>query len=46
MRATPFFVGLAMSVVNEKLKEKKVKFSQVSVLYRLFYKHLSVFLST
>ncbi|KAF0764804.1 nose resistant to fluoxetine protein 6-like isoform X2 [Aphis craccivora] len=31
MRATPFFGGLVMSVVNEKLKEKKVKFSQIVV---------------
>lgn len=31
MRATPFFGGLAMSVVNEKLKAKKVKFSQIVV---------------
>lgn len=32
MRATPFFGGLAMSLVVEKLKGKKVKFSQTLVL--------------
>jgi len=31
MRATPFFGGLAMSFVVEKLIEKKVKFSQVII---------------
>ncbi|CAI6373319.1 unnamed protein product [Macrosiphum euphorbiae] len=31
MRATPFFGGLAMSFVMERLKEKKVKFSQTVV---------------
>ncbi|CAI6365150.1 unnamed protein product [Macrosiphum euphorbiae] len=31
MRATPFFGGLAVSFVLEKLKEKKVKFSQTVV---------------
>ncbi|CAI6365133.1 unnamed protein product [Macrosiphum euphorbiae] len=36
MRATPFFVGLAMSFVVEKMKEKKVKFSQTVVHGGLF----------
>jgi len=45
MRATPFFGGLAMSLVVEKLKGKKMKFSQVIIsipreCYRVFYKHL------
>ncbi|XP_022177145.1 uncharacterized protein LOC111038383 [Myzus persicae] len=31
MRATPFFVGLAMARVVEKLMERKVKFSQTAV---------------
>ncbi|CAI6365154.1 unnamed protein product [Macrosiphum euphorbiae] len=31
MRATPFFAGLATSIIVEKLKEKKVKFSHFIV---------------
>ncbi|XP_029347287.1 uncharacterized protein LOC100571141 [Acyrthosiphon pisum] len=31
MRATPFFAGLATSIIVEKLKEKKVKFSLITV---------------
>ncbi|KAL4143280.1 hypothetical protein QTP88_005631 [Uroleucon formosanum] len=31
MRATPFFSGIALSLLVEKLKEKKVKFSQIVV---------------
>ncbi|KAF0687761.1 nose resistant to fluoxetine protein 6-like isoform X3 [Aphis craccivora] len=31
MRATPFFSGLATSIIVQKLKEKKVKFSRITV---------------
>ncbi|KAL4143271.1 hypothetical protein QTP88_005622 [Uroleucon formosanum] len=31
MRATPFFAGLATNMIVEKLKEKKVKFSLITV---------------
>ncbi|KAL4143277.1 hypothetical protein QTP88_005628 [Uroleucon formosanum] len=31
MRATPFFSGIALNLLVEKLKEKKVKFSQIVV---------------
>lgn len=33
MRATPFFSGLATSIIVEKLKEKKVIFSRVSIYF-------------
>ncbi|XP_060841889.1 nose resistant to fluoxetine protein 6-like [Rhopalosiphum padi] len=36
MRATPFFSGLAMSIVVEKFKRKNVKFSQIVVHSGLF----------
>lgn len=32
MRAMPFFAGLTTSIIIEKLKEKKFKFSQVHTL--------------
>jgi len=34
MRATPFFVGVAMSLIINKLKQKKIKFSSVNIEYR------------
>jgi len=37
LRATPFFVGVAMSLVINKLKEQKKKFSAVNIEYRHIY---------
>jgi len=31
LRAFPFFIGIATGIIIDKLKEHKVKFSQVSV---------------
>lgn len=31
MRATPFLTGMAISIAVNKLKEKKIQFSQVNI---------------